>query len=93
MSGLVSLIGPKAGGWGEIRAGKGAIRVDGIEDGAEQELRFLLESVVTQINSDLGQSRDGDTAGERQGNEDPREQADRAMSERFRSFAHENQQS
>ncbi len=88
-----ALIEPKAGGWGEIELRKGTIEASAVRPGAEQELRHLLDSVITQINSDLGQSIDGG-ASEQAGatSEDAQEAADVQMSERFRAFAQDTEQ-
>ncbi len=38
--------------WGEVRLNKSAVKVAGVQQGAEPELRHFLESVVLQANSD-----------------------------------------
>ena len=87
---LLALIEPKAGAWGPIEIRKRTIEISDVQPGAEQDLRHLLESVVTQINSDLGQGIDGDGDGDARRGEpgrDAQEAADKEMGERFRAFA------
>ncbi|HEY0516856.1 MAG TPA: hypothetical protein VGD00_07020, partial [Solirubrobacteraceae bacterium] len=87
-AGLLALIEPKAGAWGPIEIRKRTIEISDVQPGAEQDLRHLLESVVTQINCDLGQGIDGDGDTPRgEPGRDAQEAADKEMGERFRAFA------
>ena len=91
---VLALIAPKAPPWEQIEVHSGTVAVSGVERGSERDLRHLIESVVTQINSDLGRSPDGGASaqpGEDSG-EDAREAEDRQMSERFRAFAEQSEQ-
>jgi hypothetical protein len=89
IDGLLALIEPKAGEWGSIEVRRGSITVAEVQDGAERDLRHLLESVVMQINSDLGLGTDsrGNPSDGAPAAEDAEQTADREMGERFREFA------
>lgn len=90
--GVRALIEPKAGNWGEIRVRKATIEVGDVQQGAEQELRHLLDSVITQINADLGRGPDAGAQPDGAASEDAQQQADTQMSERFRAFAEDTEQ-
>jgi hypothetical protein len=85
---IASLIDLKSGAWGAIKVRKRSITVRDVQDGAEDDLRHVLESVVLQLNSDLGQGPDGSADGEdgESSDEPPGASADRRMGERFRAF-------
>jgi len=69
------------GGWGEIKVGKSKLRVAGVQEGAEPDLRHFLESAVLQANANLATGEDEPTSeGERSG-------ADEGMTATFRAFA------
>jgi hypothetical protein len=67
-------------GWGEIKVSKKKITVKDVADGAESDLRHLLESAVLQANADLAPEED-------EGETDKRSEADQQMTEAFRAFA------
>jgi len=86
----------RGGGWGQIKVRKGALVVAHVREGAEDELRHLLESAVMQANSDLGLAERDQrpAAGPRERSasaEDERERAarerDRRSTDTFRGFA------
>ena len=69
-------------GWDEVKLAKRKIEVTGVQEGAEGDLRHLLESVVVQVNADLHpqtQSGGEDT--------DAQAETDARLAEAFRSFA------
>ena len=68
------------GGWGEIKATKSSVRVDGVSPGSETELRHLLESAFLQANADLRPEADAAES-------DDRLAADQQMTDAFRSFS------
>lgn len=80
------------GEWEDVTLKKHNVRVEGLQPGSEEKLRFLLESVVQQANAtheppeapsrDEAAAADGATDGS-----DRDRSADAAMTERFRSFA------
>ena len=65
--------------WGKVKATKALVRVESVGEGAEGDLRHLLEGAVLQVNADFAQD-DEDEGGEQS-------EADRAMTEAFRGFA------
>jgi hypothetical protein len=89
VDGLLALIEPKGGEWGKVEVRRDSIAVGEVQPGAEADLRHLLESVVMQINSDVGRGLDAeqDGGGSEGTGEDPQQSADREMGERFRGFA------
>jgi hypothetical protein len=66
--------------WGEIEIAKKKLRVDAVEPGAEEDLRHFLESAVLQANTDVPPKERKQSGGERS-------DADRQMTDVFRSFA------
>jgi hypothetical protein len=69
--------------WGSIEVAKGRITVGGLAEGAEPDLRHLLESAVLQANSDLAVHEE-DQAGDQ---ESPEQARDGRMTAAFRAFA------
>ncbi len=80
------------GEWEDVVLKKHRVRVDGLEPGSEEKLRFFLESVVQQANAthelpDDEAHDEADDAEEAGGDSERDESADAEMTERFRSFA------
>ena len=69
------------GGWGEIKVTKSKIRVADVQEGAEPDLRHLLESAVLQANANLATDEDEPASG------GERSEADEGMTATFRAFA------
>ncbi|HEX5621990.1 MAG TPA: hypothetical protein VFX51_26425 [Solirubrobacteraceae bacterium] len=67
--------------WGAIQVTKKRFRVDGVQPGAEPDVRHLLESAVLQANSTLEPDDDESEA------DDERSDADQQMTDAFRAFA------
>jgi hypothetical protein len=88
--GVLALLDHGSGRWGAIKLAKGAIKVADVREGAEEDLRHLLESTLLQVNSDLGPAEEeaASPSAEAPGQEDPAATADERMTERFRAFAH-----
>jgi hypothetical protein len=82
--GVLALLAQGNGKWGEVTLTKRAVTVDGISEGLEEELRHLLESVVLQVNTELGLEPEADDG---QPAEDPQKAVDRRLTESFRAFA------
>jgi hypothetical protein len=82
--GVLALLGHGSGKWGEVALTKRAVTVEEVSEGSEGELRHLLESVVLQVNSELGLEPDPEDA---QPAEDPQKAADQRLTESFRAFA------
>jgi hypothetical protein len=82
-AGVVGLLDPDSGRWGDVALRKGKIVVAGVREGAEADLRHLLESALMQVNSDLNSGHEDDDADE----DDPVGEAETRMSDRFRGFA------
>lgn len=76
---VVSLLGQGSSGWGEIATHKSTITVANIQQGSEDDLRHLLESALMQANADSEQPESNDL--------DTHTDAERAMTDRFRSFS------
>jgi hypothetical protein len=90
-SGVLALLEQSSHGWGKVALKGSRIRVSDVQAGSEEELRHFLESVVLQVNSDLGlQSEttgDDDGADEAQAHAQQQEAAERRMAATFRRFA------
>jgi hypothetical protein len=85
---VARLLDQAGGRWASVRLTRAVVTVVGVRDGSEEDLRHFLESVVLQVNADLG--LDGSSpgeAGEEISQAHRRGTADRAMAARFRAFA------
>jgi hypothetical protein len=82
--GVLALLAQGTGKWGEVTLTKKAVTVEGVSEGSEDELRHLLESVVLQVNSELGLEPDPDDA---QPAQEPQKVVDQRLTESFRAFA------
>jgi hypothetical protein len=78
-SSLVSLLEQGSSGWGEIAIHKSTITVADIQQGSEDDLRHLLESVVMQANADFEQPESSAP--------DTHTDTEHAIVDRFRSFS------
>jgi hypothetical protein len=67
--------------WGEIAVKKSKLRVKDVAEGAEGDLRHLLESAVLQANAEFAPDDVED------GDDDDGSEQDRAMTAAFRAFA------
>jgi hypothetical protein len=74
------------GAWGEIELEDRRVRVADVTQGAEAELRHLLESAVLQANASAGLAAAEERAGDDDDDHDD-PTPDQEMTERFRSFA------
>lgn len=83
---VLALLEHGLGDWGRITVTKQRIKVLDVQEGAERELRHLLESVLLQVNSDLAPDTGGGDEDEGESG-DPQVEADRKMTETFRGFA------
>jgi hypothetical protein len=72
--------------WGPIKVAKSRITVGELVDGAEPDLRHLLESAILQANADLAPHEEGS---EGAGQESPEQARDGRMAAAFRAFAPE----
>ena len=72
--------------WGPIKVAKGKISVEDLQDGAEPDLRHLLESAILQANADLAPHDEADAVA---GQESPERARDGRMTAAFRAFAPE----
>lgn len=82
--GVLALLSQGNGKWGDVVLKKRGVTVAGVTEGSEAELRHLLESVVLQVNSELGLEPDSEDA---QPEEDPQKATDQRLTESFRAFA------
>ena len=71
--------------WGEVRLNKSAVKVAGVRQGAEPELRHFLESVVLQANSDTQPEAPENEAEADDAGEEP--SVEEQMTATFRAFA------
>jgi hypothetical protein len=71
-------------GWDEVKASKKKLEVSEVRPGAEESLRHFLESALLQANRDLEPDDEGDG-----GDDADLSDADRRMTETFRSFGDE----
>jgi hypothetical protein len=67
--------------WGEIAVKKSQLRVKDVAEGAEADLRHLVESAVLQANAEFAADDDEDD------DDDEGSEQDRAMTVAFRAFA------
>ena len=67
--------------WGRISVSRREIRVAEVDEGGEDDLRHLLESVLRQVNADLApdEQQTGEPAS-------PEQQRDARMTDAFRGF-------
>jgi len=79
-------------GWGEVHLAKRRLRVEGLQEGAEEALRHFLESAVIEANSGLEESAEPDREAAAPADPDPAAERDRRMTEAFRSFASERRE-
>lgn len=74
--------------WSEVRLKKSAVKVAGVQQGVEPELRHFLESVVLQANSDTQpEAPEDDAETDDAGEEDVDEQ----MTATFKTFAQQQE--
>ena len=80
----VRLLG--SGAWGEVTVKHGSVRVKGVHEGSEDELRHFLEGVVQQANAVHVEPEE--TAGDEpeDAHEGGGDDADARMTSRFREF-------
>lgn len=81
-AGVLTLLDTPHSGWGEVRLTKKGIKVGDCQQGTEEQLRHLLESIVMQVNTDTDAQENG-TERESESEPDPDEQ----MAATFRGFA------
>lgn len=74
--------------WGEVRLNKSAVKVAGVQQGAEPELRHFLESVALQANSDTQAETPEDDA-ETDDADEP--DVDEQMTATFKTFAQQQE--
>ena len=87
-NGVLALLEKSSHAWGKVSLAKGVITVADVQDGAEEDLRHFLESVVMQVNSDLHlQEAPEDRSGDQQTAEDAQRSAELDMAATFRGFA------
>ncbi|HLW95010.1 MAG TPA: hypothetical protein VKS25_06520 [Solirubrobacteraceae bacterium] len=76
---VTTLLDRSGGRFGHVSLRGAEISVADVHGGAEPDVRHFLESAVLQVNADLGL--------EEAPEEEPEQEADRAMAATFRSFA------
>lgn len=69
--------------WGPITATRKAIKVADVQEGAEEDLRHFLQSIILQVNRDLEPEEENEDSAT-----DPLRAADERMAARFREFSH-----
>jgi hypothetical protein len=89
-AGVLALLEQSGQGWGKVSLKGSTVWVADVQEGVEEGLRHFLESVVHQVNSDLGlrpaERSPEQSDGERSAS-DRREAAERKMTATFRGFA------
>ncbi len=76
--------------WGAVRLNKSAVKVIGVQQGTEPELRHFLESVVLQANSDTQpEVPEDDAETDDTGEEEP--DVDEQMTATFRAFTQQQE--
>lgn len=83
------------GQWGTVEIKKKAVRVDAVQSGQEENLRFYLEGVVEQANAaesaDEERESGPDDDGDDKASEDVPEGPDAELTDRFRAFAEQRE--
>jgi hypothetical protein len=76
------------GDWGEVSLKGAKVKVTGVSEGSEEELRFFLEGVLQQANATHVEAEDDDAEDEADEDEatDEGDDADGRMTSRFREF-------
>jgi hypothetical protein len=88
--GVVALLAQKGSArWGDVKATRKAVKVAELQPGAEDDLRHFLQSVIAQVNSELGGETDAQAAHAAQHEPDPQAARDAESAERLRSFSGE----
>lgn len=82
---VLSLLDPGHSDWGQVRQTKNRISVVDVREGAEDDLRHFLESVVLQVNSDIAPEEEPQALGD-DAESDPTSTVDEQMAATFRSF-------
>jgi hypothetical protein len=86
---VVALLAQKGSArWGDVNVTKKVVKVADLQPGAEDDLRHFLESIVAQVNSELGEETDA-SAAQPAHDADPQAAQDAESAERLRSFAGE----
>jgi hypothetical protein len=87
--GVLALLGQGNSAWGKIKLTKKAIEVAAIEQGAEGDLRHLLESVVLQVNTHFEADTDSNSESEDDAahEADANQARDEQITATFRAFA------
>ena len=89
-AGVVALLAQKgSAGWGEVEVGKKAVKVAELQPGAEDDLRHFIESVVTQVNSELTDEPGEKGSQATRDAVDPQAAQDAESAEQLRSYASE----
>lgn len=89
-AGVSALLAQKGSSrWGEVRISRKAVKVAELQPGAEDDLRHFIESVVTQVNSELSEQPEAQAT---QDEQDPQAARDAESADKLRSFAGEQQQ-
>ncbi len=74
--------------WCEVKVTSKAVKVAELQPGAENDLHHFLESVVAQVNSELGEQPDVQAT---QSPHDPQAARDAESADKLRSFSGERQ--
>jgi hypothetical protein len=87
---VLALLDTPHSGWGEVSLTKKVIKVSGVQQGSEAELRHFLESAVLQANTDTApDAPQPDDDDEDEVDHEP--DVDEQMAQTFRGFAAEGQ--
>lgn len=84
---VLALLATPHSGWGEVSLTKKAIKVSGVQQGREAELRHFLESAVFQVNTDT--APDAPQRDDDEDKDDHEPDVDEQMTQTFRGFAAE----
>jgi hypothetical protein len=87
---VLRLLRQSAGGWGEVKLTKGAIRVKSLQPQAEGDLRHFLDSLVAQVNAELPEGEDEGDGDDDEGDAESLDRSailDAEMTATLRSFA------
>jgi hypothetical protein len=92
-AGVLALLEQSGRGWSNVTLKSARIRVSDVQVGSEEDLRHFLESVVLQVNSDLGLESETDTedvgTDKTRSSAQPPEATERRMAATFRGFSDE----
>jgi hypothetical protein len=82
-TGVLGLLEPGSAAWGRVELARRGIAVEQVQEGSEGDLRHHLESVVLEVNSQLGLENEGEPDNRGESHSSSEEDAERSLDERM----------